>query len=314
MNVLITSSGSKVLLVKNFLEAAKQFGLKVFTADIINEVASSFFSDRHFILPRTSDKIEFVSTLKNICINNNIGLIVPTRDGELNILSEIKDDFSSIGILILVPEKETVDICLNKRKFSNFVSNLGFSSIPVIKNLNSINPPYFIRPVYGASSVGTRTANSIVEAEMFNNEDFLIHPFIYDKEYSIDLLMNLEGTRALQAVCRERSQIIGGESKISKVVDLPILMNTCMEIGEKLKLVGHNVLQAFYTDDLGVTMIEANARFGGASNLSIASGLNSPIRILKMLKNDFSAYENIQIKMGLNMYRYSEDIIIEEKL
>lgn len=309
MNVLITSSSSKVLLVKSFMEATKKYNSLTFTADITNEIPTAFFSHKHFILPKASDRNNFISSLKNNCIENDIKLIIPTRDGELEIMAEIKNDFTKNNITILVPSEKTVELCLNKKMFAEFLINEGYFPVPIIKDISLINPPYFIRPVYGAASSGVKTTNSKDEVELFNNNDFLIHPFIDEDEYSIDLLMNLDGTKALQAVCRKRSYIVGGESKISKVVDLPILEKTCMEIGEKLKLVGHNVLQAFYSDDRGIIMIEANARFGGASNLSIVAGLNSPERILKMLYDDNTAHENQKIKFGLNMYRYSEDIV-----
>jgi len=310
MNILITSSSSKVLLVKSFLEAAKVYGSKVFTGDLTNAVATAFFSDKHFILPRVSNRNDFISALESICLEYNIKLIIPTRDGELGIMSEIKQDFSKKGITILVPSEKTVEICLNKKMFAEFLEKEGYCPVPIIKDISLANPPYFIRPVYGAASAGVRIAHTKEEVELFSNQDFMVHPFIDDDEFSIDLLMNLEGTKALQAVCRQRVQIVGGESKISKVVDLPILMNMCMEIGEKLGLVGHNVLQAFYSG-VSVIMIEANSRFGGASNLSISAGLNSPLRILKMLYGDPTAYNNKEIKIGLHMYRYAQDIICE---
>jgi carbamoyl-phosphate synthase large subunit len=312
MNVLITSSSSKVLLIKSFIEATKKYNSFTFTADITNEIPTAFFSHEHFILPKVSDRNNFILSLKNICIENNIKLIVPTRDGELEMMAEIKMDFAKNGITILVPSEKTVELCLNKRMFAEFLTDENYFPVPIIKDISLINPPYFIRPVYGAASSGVKMANSKNEVELFNNNDFLIHPFIDEDEYSIDLLMNLDGTRAIQAVCRKRSHIVGGESKISKIIDLPILEKTCMDIGEKLGLIGHNVLQAFYSDDRGIIMIEANARFGGASNLSIIAGLNSPERILKMLYNDSTAYDNQKIKFGLNMYRYSEDIICEQ--
>ncbi|KKN36537.1 hypothetical protein LCGC14_0772730 [marine sediment metagenome] len=311
MNVLVTSSSSKVLLVKGFISAAADYGAKIFTGDTTNEVATAFVGDKHFVLPRTSDRNIFIEQLAHICEIYGIKLIVPTRDGELSIMSDIKDGFAENGITILVPSKEAIEICLNKRMFSEFLNDIGLNPVPVIDDLSLVNPPYFIRPVYGASSIGVKTADTHEEAKLFMNSDFLVHPFIDSDEFSIDLLMDLQGEKALQAVCRQRVLVIGGESKISRTIDIPVLEQACLKIGQRLGLVGHNVLQAFYSEDLGVIMIEANARFGGASNLSINAGLNSPVRIMKMLVGDESAYDNEDIKFGLSMYRYSEDIIYE---
>lgn len=310
MNVLITSSSAKVLLVKSFISAVSAFNGKVFTGDISANTAAAFFGEKHFVLPRTSDKRDFSDKLEHICKENDIKLVVPTRDGELGIMSEIKEQFRSIGTEILVPSEKTVETCLNKKIFSEFLNSEGFNSIPILSDL-LIGPPYFIRPVYGAASLGAKIVNTHEEAKLFMNSDFLLHPFIDADEFSIDLLMSLDGKNALQAVCRNRCHTVGGESKIGTVVNIPVLEKTCLKIGESLGLVGHNVLQAFYSEDLGVIMIEANARFGGASNLSISSGLDSPNRIVRMLKGDKTAYANNEIKFGLSMYRYSEDVIHE---
>jgi carbamoyl-phosphate synthase large subunit len=307
--VLITSSSAKVLLIKNFAESVNKYNGNVFTGDSEEYVASSFFSKKHFKLPPTTNTEDFSNTLEYLCKKYDISLVIPTRDGELEVMSEIKEKFANYGITILVPDEQNVNICLNKKKFSNVLLDNGFNPIPIIRDF-TVNPPYFIRPVYGSASSGVKIANTHEEAMLFMNNDFLVHPFIDADEFSIDLLMSIDGKTAIQSVCRQRIKVIGGESKISKVVNIPILERICMEIGELLNLVGHNTLQAFYTENLGVIMIEANARFGGSSNLSISAGLDSPNRIVKMLMGDKSAYKKNNINYGLTMYRYSEDVII----
>jgi len=141
MNVLITSSSSKVLLVKSFKEAVKSYGGKVFTGDLTYEVSSAFFSDKHFILPKIANKEEFVNYLIEICKAYQINLVVPTRDGELGIMSEIKKEFAENGIMILVPSEKTVEICLNKKMFAEFLDQYGINAVPIIKDISLINPP-----------------------------------------------------------------------------------------------------------------------------------------------------------------------------
>ena len=311
MNVLITSANAKVALVKSFVCATKKIKLKTFTADIKNNVAAAFFSDCHFVLPKTLDEDAFVSGLKKVCIDNDIGLIIPTRDGEIKFMSKIKDEMIGLGVRILVPSEESANICTNKRRFSKFISGVGHKSIPEL-NADEIHFPVFVRPVYGAAGKGTyRADNKLKLDEAINNPDkYMIHPFIDSEEFSIDLLMNLDGTQAIQAVVRRRVHVVSGESKISEVVKIPSLEKISMDIGEKLGLVGHNVIQAFGSSNFGEDIIiEANARFGGASNLSIVAGLDSPNRIIKMMLGDESAYNINNIDIGLTMYRYSEDFM-----
>jgi len=196
--------------------------------------------------------------------------------------------------------------------FAKFVDDVGYKSVPELK-INQVTFPAFVRPVFGAAGNGTyRVDSSVYLGEAVHRPDkYMIHPFIDADEFSIDLLMDIDGIRAIQAVVRQRVSVISGESKVSKVVNMPYLEKICMDIGEKLGLVGHNVIQAFGDSSFGKNIIiEANARFGGASNLGIVAGLDSPNKIIKMMLGDGSAYDKNEIKMGLEMYRYSEDRFI----
>lgn len=306
MNILITSSSAKVLLVEDFVKAAHECGLKVFTADINKDVASAFFSDGHFVLPRTTDE-DFACQLAYVCKDEDIGLIIPTRDGELQLMAQLKTHFASLGVEILVPSEESVRICLDKKEFSEFIAKHGFTPVP---QTNDFSLPLFARPISGSAGKGTRKiTNDLQLKDALQDKGLMFHPFIDADEYSLDLLMDIDGEKALQVVCRQRMNVVSGESKISKIVSNPLLERWAMEIGELLGLVGHNVLQAFDSKEYGPLMIEANARFGGASNLSVRAGLDSPRRIVKMFIGDESAYKNGRISDGLNMYRYSRDVI-----
>lgn len=311
MNVLITSSSTKVLLVKSFKEAAIKYGISIYTADVHDSVATAFFSDKHFVLPRNKYKDYFKEELLKICKENKIGLIIPTRDGELEVMSEVKDMFREEGIRILVPNLSAVKTCLNKKLFHNFLIENGMRPVPIIETYTEF--PLFVRPVYGSAGIGAQKVDSLKHLNVIMDVgEFLVHPYIPDNEYSIDLLMDMEGKKGLQAVCRERVRVIGGESKISRTAHLPILESWAIKIGETLGLVGHNVIQGFYSEKSGPIIIEANARFGGASNLGIKAGLDSPERILKMYFGDPSGYTNKNIQYGLAMYRYSEDVFRDE--
>jgi hypothetical protein len=50
-----------------------------------------------------------------------------------------------------------------------------------------------------------------------------------------------------------------------------------------------------------------NARFGGASTLSIEAGLNSPARILANFADPQEGRQNGKIRFGLTLLRYPSD-------
>lgn len=309
-NVLITSSAAKVPLIQAFRKAL-QSGGKVFSADITADCASAHFSDGHFtVLPAQSDGS--IEQLIHICSEYEVGLIVPTRDGELPVLAAARERFYAAGVYVHVAATETLDICLDKRRFGQVLSGRGFPAIPVLDvTAGGTEYPVFIRPVSGAAGRGARRVNHSDDlAVPLASGDYLVHPLIAAPEFSIDLLMDLDGKRAIDAVCRERIQVVAGESKISRVVDLPELVALIMRLGESLALVGHNTVQAFLDPQRGPLIIEVNARFGGASSLSIEAGLDSPRRILQMLRGDEGAAGRRKIAVGATMFRYAQDIII----
>ena len=311
MNILITSASSKVLLVKEFILAAKKHGIKVYTSDLTS-CAAGFFGDGHFILPRLKEEARFEDEILDLCMKNNIGLIVPTRDEDLIYFSIAKTRFKENGIEVLVANEKSIDTCIDKRKFYTFLTENKMSPIPILSppEIKDCDFPIFVRPTIGSGGRGCFLAKKLRDIEELDFEQYLFHPYISAKEYSIDVLMDLDGKAALQSVCRERIIVNSGESKISKITRIKEVETISENICSKLELVGHNVIQVFYNDG-NIMVIEANARFGGASNLSIKAGLDSADRIVRMFLGDMSARINKDIRSDLIMYRFSEDYICE---
>ena len=66
MNVLITSVNNKVLLVKQFKQAAINYSnTMIFSGDIDANVSGALFSDKHLILPKDNDPL-FIDKVKQL--------------------------------------------------------------------------------------------------------------------------------------------------------------------------------------------------------------------------------------------------------
>ena len=86
-NILITSAGQRVALVKDFQETLKRFFPEgnVYTTDMNPRLApAAYISDGCFEVPRCTSE-DYIESLLQICLGNNIGLVVPTIDTELAI-------------------------------------------------------------------------------------------------------------------------------------------------------------------------------------------------------------------------------------
>lgn len=122
-NILITSAGKRVALTRYFKKTLQSFSksAKVFITDMNPELAPvSYVCDGSFKVPKVTAK-EYPEILHRICVENNIGIVIPTIDTELAILALCKKLFSDYGIKVIVSDFDFVQICRDKRKTNLFL-------------------------------------------------------------------------------------------------------------------------------------------------------------------------------------------------
>ena len=309
MNVLILSAAAKVLLVRAFREAAAPLGGRVFAADLTPDNAALFEADQAILLPPSASP-GYGPALEKACADHAIRLVVPTRDADLPILAGLKPALAARGVTVLVADAAALETCQDKAAFVAFCAVHGLATPKTFAP--GVTPdafPVFVRPRTGAGGRGARRIDRAEDLPM--DEDLVVQAFETAPEYSIDVLMDLVG-RPLQAVARRRLQVRDGEAVKSRTEDLPVLTGQALQLCAALGLVGHNVVQAFYSPEAGARFIEINPRFGGASNLSIKAGLASPERIVQMVAGETArAAQARAVTYDLTMLRYSEDRILD---
>lgn len=323
-NILISSASGKVLLVEAFRKAAKGRH-RIFAGDINKEISARFAADDFLLLERSSNPA-FCDHLLALCLSNDIRLIIPTRDAELAPLARRRDDFLRHGITVHVAGPEAIAITQDKLRFTQFCVSEGLPILPHLDFEEAMaSLPVFVRKRVGAGGVGAtairdRTGLNDIRHEY---EMFVVNRAIIDRgngnatrEYTVDLLRSLDGATTIGAAVRERLAIESGESQQGVVVNEPELENVAIDLGNRLGLIGHNTIQLFKDPQRGPLLIEVNPRFGGAANLGIRAGLDSPARILSMLSTDAAereaALRKPDIHFGLRMYRHKRDFIVDE--
>ncbi|MEZ9269179.1 carbamoyl phosphate synthase large subunit, partial [Vibrio splendidus] len=126
-NILVCSAGRRVELVQAFKSSLKQYQPdgRVFCTDMYPELSSAcHVADAFFKAPRVTDT-GYIDFLLSFCIDNRIGLVVPTIDTELLILAENREHFEKHGITLLVSELDLIKLCRDKRKTANLFSLLN---------------------------------------------------------------------------------------------------------------------------------------------------------------------------------------------
>lgn len=316
MNILITSAGQRVSLVRSFQTELKKYfeNGQVFTTDLNPVLAPAcHVSDQSFTVPRVTSP-EYIDQLLHLCLNNQIKLVVPTIDTELLVLSENIEYFKQRGIHLLVSDTELVQQCRDKRQINQFFENHGIC-IPQQYDLDSLLFPVFVKPYDGSLSKGIFTAHSTEDIKPEHHADpklmFMeyIAPENYD-EFTVDCYYD-QASELKCVVPRKRIFVRAGE--VNKGVTKKNIIVT--EFNQKLKHIpgarGCLTIQVFLhkTEDK-ILGIEINPRFGGGYPLSYLAGANySQWAIREYLLNQ-KIEESAAWSDNLLMLRYDAEVLV----
>ena len=286
-NIIITSAGQRVALVRDFKETLVRFyaEAKVFTTDMNPELApAAYVSDGCFEVLRVTDE-NYISQLLDICKKNEIGMIVPTIDTELLVLAENKKLFNDNDIIVCVSDLDFIKVCRDKRNTGDFLEK---HNIRVPKAVDKYNPtfPLFAKPYDGSLSTNLHYIKNAEELtqDILDDPKLLFMEYIDKetyKEYTIDMYYGTDNCVKC-IVPRERIKIRAGEINKGRTVKCP-LMDYIKERLDKIEgCIGCICIQVFFnplTED--VVGIEINPRFGGGYPQSYAAGGNYPEMLIK---------------------------------
>ena len=277
-NVLISSVGAKIPLVREVRRAMEKFAPagRVYGADCNPDCLGRYFVDVFWELP----PLENLSPeqLEEYCIENQILAIIPTRDGELEYFARQKMTLRRHGISVMTSSPATVRACCDKMLFYEILNN--YARIQPIYTTRTpdagMASRWVVKERFGAGSRHLYLDLSPEKALSLGSEleHPIYQPYIEGSEFSVDIYCNMHGHN-MGAVVRSRDQVIDGESQVTTTVNKPKVETLCRMAAEALELTCHGVFQVIEDADGNPHLLECNCRFGGASSLSIAAGLDS---------------------------------------
>lgn len=316
VNVLITSISKKIPLIKAVRNAAYILNAsypkvidKIIGADSDVDCIGRYFVDDFWHSP--IQEILKLEDILSFCKKHHIKMIIPTRDGELEFYARHQEVLRREGISCLISSLQTIENCSNKLKFFEFLKKHQLPSITTSKDVHDLSSSSFVvKECFGAgsTSIGLNLNKNEAKAWSKKLKNPIFQPYIVGNEYSVDLYISKE-KRLIGAIVRERSLIKNGESQITKSVKLQKLEEICIKAALALDIYGHAVFQAIKDRSNHLHIIECNARFGGASTLSNAMGLNSFLWFMQESVNiDLSPFKRSETE--LMQVRFPEDIIL----
>jgi len=177
----------------------------------------------------------------------------------------------------MVPDSQSVEICLDKLMFSSECKRLNLSAIKSDLEIENVDSASFVvKERYGAGSfsVAINVNKELALKHSKSLDNPLFQPYVEGTEISVDAYIT-QSSIVKGIVTRFRSVVEKGESLITESFYNETLNKELLIVFEKLHLYGHVVLQIILDANSNISIIECNSRFGGASTLSIEAGLDS---------------------------------------
>ncbi len=311
-NILITSAGRRVSLVKNFQGTLKQFNEngKVFTTDMNPYLSSACqVSDGYMEVPRVTDK-GYIQILKKYCIDNNISIVVPTIDTELDILAQSKGEFLKEDIFIAISSKTLCDIFYLKDSTEKFFVENKIDTPRQIKDIKSCAYPIFAKLNNSSCSIGAQVVYiPDIAKELSKDKNYVFQEFVKGDEYTVDIFID-RNNEIISIVPRQRLEVRAGEVSKAKSVKDKKIISAIKHLCKFLNgAYGCITIQLFKTNDR-IVFIEINPRFGGGYPLSPLSGANFAEYLIKDYLNINLQYDENWID-GNIMLRYDAEVIIK---
>lgn len=305
INVLIPNVGRRGYLV-DYIKSTPYFTGKIFVSDC-DKTASGLYgnNDGCFILSKPiDDEKKYINELIDLCMRNQITLIIPVIDPEIYILSNYKKVFEEHGITVLVSDRRVLDICYNKVNMNHFLAGQGFAVPQTYTDIKSykkdfqqekISFPVICKPVYGSGSENTRIIANMEQLESDFGEGLMIQEYLgAGVEYGIDVFNTFE-KMPIRCVIKRKVSMRSGETDKAYTVKDADMTSFMIQMAEALGHVG-NLDCDVIVNDGKYYIIDLNPRFGGGYPATHAAGVNLLELVLKMmdgekLLSDFNSYE-----------------------
>lgn len=316
INVLFTSSGRRVSLIRKFKESINLLNLKsqIHLADNSSLAPTAHVGETFHEVPLITDK-NYLSLIREICIQENIKIIIPLIDNELDLFSKNIAFFHESDIFPIVSSNKANLIFSSKEKtYEYFKENKipcpnTYQTNEAFK-LKESSYPLIIKPIFGSSSSGVNKLINKKDLEYFSKiqPNSIIQEFIEGDEFTIDVFFDLKG-KLKCVVPRKRIETRSGEVSKSVTIKENFLIEEVYRLFNKDKFFfGCITIQCIKENSKSFKFIEINPRFGGGYPLTYKAGANFPLWILQEVFNSESDATQDCWQDNLLMLRYDEEI------
>jgi len=279
-NLLITCGGKWVGMVLQLRQAMARSGHFAGGPVVVSSSAeltpAGCVADKAVVVPPILHP-GYVEELLSICTREDIGLVVPLIDLDVERLAPYRAMFASNGTTVACPEPPVVELCTDKFAFSQFASTQGLAHPPTAlhDNVGALRFPVFYKRRRGFGSLGAGVCKSLDDVHALGRQaqEMIFQCVVTASEITVDAYVSRDGDCRV-CVPRRRDKVVAGESFKTHTIDHPpaldLARRTIVALADR-GMRGPLNVQLFDTPE--PCLIEVNTRLGSASVLSnVATG------------------------------------------
>jgi carbamoyl-phosphate synthase large subunit len=276
--ILFSSLSSKIALYDAVLRQAKSFhpGASLVGADCNKNCPGANSVKSFMFLPKLGELSDH--DLTAFLSKAGITHILPTRDGELQYWSSRTNLLLTHNVIFLGSSLNAINICEDKFIFFQEIFPSGFKVIPCFRSPDDSEfKKWVVKERRGSSSKGLLLSVDKFKAAEFGASlsEPIYQPYIAGKEFTAEGWINRNG-ECMAILLRWRDKVVNGESFVSTTFRNTDWENKIKTLFSSINgLKGHCLGQFIVDHDENLNLVEINPRLGGASPLSLSSGLNS---------------------------------------
>lgn len=314
MNILIASSGSRNKIVQYFKKALGDNG-KVIATDMSLIAPSLYDADKIYQVPsiKAPDYIEIVL---DIVKKEKVRAILSLIDPELSLLAENKELFEKEGCTVIGSSAELCDLCLDKLKMFNWLSEHGYNCAKSYIDkeeffadveAGKINFPVFVKPVCGSASISISKVydRETIENLFAHHDGLMIQEFLNGQEIGADVYIDMISSKVVSVFTKKKLVMRAGETDKSVSFKDDKLFDLIVKFSEECGFKGQIDIDIFDID--GKYFIsEVNPRFGGGYPHAYECGCDHMTLIANNLKGIENPVNIGKYEEGIYMMKYSE--------
>jgi carbamoyl-phosphate synthase large subunit len=299
--------------------------IHIITTDTTENSIGKYIGDTFHVVPLPSEGTSnYIDALLKICISEKVNVLIPAHDTGLREISKHKQDFIDIGCTPIVSDYDVIKIFTDKQNTRDFFKRIGINTPEsfyvkdVLKGKAKMKYPAFLKPSQGIFSFHTFIVSNKKELETLSKtipKSFgkpLVQHFIKGREFSVDAFLDFN-KKVIALVSRSRDERKQGESMKGVTLKEDRILKLAKKVAEESGIIGPCNIQCFKGDDGEIYFFEINARFPGNATHTIASGVDTPRILIKLLKGEKIKPMIGKFEENLNVYRYTSELFVDKK-